>query len=209
MTQFALPLDWPADARDDDFILSDANLAAARHLEHWSLWPVPATILTGPRKSGRSLLGRIFARKTGGRLFDDAWAADEESLFHAWNAATATRRPLLIVADEAPPAWVITLPDLASRLTATPRIAIGPPDDALIRALLERGAARRGLVMPETVVTWLLARIERSYVGVLDAIDALDRASLSHRRRLTVPLARTALTGAETGAETGADVIDD
>jgi chromosomal replication initiation ATPase DnaA len=209
VTQFALPLDWPADARDDDFILSDANLAAARHLEHWSLWPVPATILTGPRKSGRSLLGRIFARKTGGRLFDDAWAADEESLFHAWNAATATRRPLLIVADEAPPAWVITLPDLASRLTATPRIAIGPPDDALIRALLERGAARRGLVMPETVVTWLLARIERSYVGVLDAIDALDRASLSHRRRLTVPLARTALTGAETGAETGADVIDD
>ena len=26
-----------------------------------SLWPVPVTILTGPRKSGRSFLGRIFA----------------------------------------------------------------------------------------------------------------------------------------------------
>ncbi len=196
MNQFALPLDWPAAERDDDFLLSDANLAAARHLEHWSLWPVPAAILTGPRKSGRSLLGRLFARKTGGRLFDDAWQADEESLFHAWNAATASRRPLLIVADAPPPVWEIALPDLASRLAATPRIAILPPDDALIRALLERGFARRGLAMPPALLDWLGTRIERSYVGILAAIEALDRADLSRRSRLTVPLARAALIDA-------------
>jgi hypothetical protein len=196
VSQFALPLDWPADERDEDFILSDANLAAARHLEHWALWPVPATILTGPRKSGRSLLGRLFARKTGGRLFDDAWEADEEALFHAWNAAMATRRPLLIVADALPPEWTVTLPDLASRLAATPRIAIAAPDDALIRTLLERGLARRGLAAPAIVLDWLVTRIERSYVGILAAIDALDRAALSRRRRLTVPLARAALADA-------------
>lgn len=194
MSQFALPLDWPADERDDDFLLSDANLAAARHLEHWAVWPVPATILTGPRKSGRSLLGRLFARKTGGRLFDDAWEADEESLFHAWNVALATRRPLLIVADAPPPEWIVGLPDLASRLTATPRVAIAPPDDVLVRALLERGFARRGLAVPPVVLAWLIARIERSYVGILAAIDALDRAALSRRRRLTVAFARTVLS---------------
>jgi hypothetical protein len=196
VSQFALPLDWPAAERDDDFLLSDANLAAARHLEHWSLWPVPATILTGPRKSGRSLLGRLFASKTGGRLFDDAWQAGEEELFHAWNAAMATRRPLLIVADVAPPEWPITLPDLASRLTATPRIEIAPPDDALIRALVERGFGRRGLVAPPAVLEWLVTHIERSYVGILAAIDALDRAALSRGRRLTVSLARAALSDA-------------
>ncbi len=196
MSQIALPLDWPEDERDDEFILSDANAAVARHLEHWALWPVPATILTGPRKSGRSLVGRLFARKTGGRLFDDAWAADEEALFHAWNAAMASHRPLLIVADEAPPAWRITLPDLASRLTATPRVAILSPDDVLLRALLERGLARRGLAAPPQLVSWLSSRIERSYVGIIAAIDALDRASLSRQHRLTVPLAREALAQA-------------
>jgi hypothetical protein len=193
MSQIALPLDWPEDERDDEFILSDANAAVARHLEHWALWPVPVTILTGPRKSGRSLVGRLFARKTGGRLLDDAWRADEEMLFHAWNAAMATHRPLLIVADVAPPEWQIGLPDLASRFTATPRVAILPPDDTLLRALLERGLARRGLAAPPQLVTWLSTRIERSYVGIVGAIDALDRASLSRQHRLTVPLAREAL----------------
>jgi hypothetical protein len=193
MSQIALPLDWPEDERDDEFILSDANAAVARHLEHWALWPVPVTILTGPRKSGRSLVGRLFARKTGGQLIDDAWRADEETLFHAWNAAMASHRPLLVIADAAPPEWRIDLPDLASRLTATPRVAILPPDDVLLRALLERGLARRGLAAPPQLVAWLSTRIERSYVGIMTAVDALDRASLSRQHRLTVPLARDAL----------------
>jgi hypothetical protein len=193
VNQIALPLDWPEDESDDKFILSDANAAVARHLEHWALWPVPATILTGPRKSGRSLLGRLFARKTGGRLFDDAWRQDEEALFHAWNGAMASHRPLLIIADAAPPEWPITLPDLASRLSATPRVAILPPDDMLLRALLERGLTKRGLMPPPQLMSWLISRIERSYVGILTAIDTLDRASLSRQHRLTVPLAREAL----------------
>jgi hypothetical protein len=196
MSQIALPLDWPADERDEEFILSCANQAVARHLEHWALWPVPITILTGPRKSGRSLLGRLFARKTGGRLLDDAWRQEEEAIFHAWNAAMASRKPLLLVSDVAPPEWDVVLPDLASRLSATPRVAILPPDDILLRALLEHGLAKRGLPAPPNLVTWMSARIERSYVGIHSAIDALDRASLSQRHRLTIPLAKVALTEA-------------
>jgi hypothetical protein len=196
VSQIALPLDWPEDERDDEFILSDANAGVARHLEHWALWPIPVTILTGPRKSGRSLIGRLFARKTGGRLLDDAWRADEEELFHAWNAAMASHKPLLIVADAPPPEWAIALPDLASRFAATPRVEIVAPDDSLLRALLERGLARRGLAAPPQLVAWLASRIERSYVGIIAAIDALDRASLSRQHRLTVPLARDALVQA-------------
>ena len=83
MNQIVLPLDWPVADRDEDFLVSDANKAAFDHFRRWSLWPVMATVVTGPRKSGRSLLGRIFVRKTGGRLFDNAEAHDEEQLFHA------------------------------------------------------------------------------------------------------------------------------
>lgn len=68
--QIALPFQWPVADRDEDFLVSDANRDAFTHFTRWSLWPVMATLLTGPRKSGRSLLAQIFVRKTNGRVLD-------------------------------------------------------------------------------------------------------------------------------------------
>ena len=193
MSQMALPLAWPADPGDSDFITGPSNAVAVKHLAHWSLWPVAATIMTGPRKSGRSLLGRIFAAKNRAILIDDAEQAEEEAVFHAWNAAQATRRPLLLIADSAPPAWAITLPDLASRLSATPRIALGDPDDALAAGLIEKLLGARGLAAERAVTAYLLPRTERSHVAIHRLVDALDEVALARRQRLTVPLARRAL----------------
>ena len=193
MNQIALPLDWPVADGDEDFLLSDANAAAFEHLKRWTTWPVMATLLTGPRKSGRSLLGRIFVRKTGGRLFDDAEDHEEEAIFHAWNEAQEKRRPLLIIADAPPPAWAIGLPDLRSRIAATPQLAIGPPDDRLIGDLIVKLLGDRGIFAPPDVSEYVVPRIERSYHAVQMVVDALDRALLSHGRRLTVPAAKRAL----------------
>lgn len=179
--------------RDEDFLLADSNRAAFEHLRRWSLWPVMATLLTGPRKSGRSLLGRLFVRKTGGRLFDNAESHDEEALFHAWNDAQARRRPLLIVADAPPPQWQVALPDLRSRLAATPQIEIGQPDDRLLGDLIVKLLGDRGIVAPPELPDFLVPRIERSYVAATRVVDLLDRAMLSHHRRITVPMAKRTL----------------
>jgi hypothetical protein len=193
LNQIALPFAWPVADKEEDFLLSDANRAAFDHLTRWSLWPVMATLVTGPRKSGRSLLGRIFVRKTGGRLFDDAEDHDEEALFHAWNDAQGRRKPLLIIADRPPPQWKVTLPDLRSRLAATPHVEIAAPDDALIGQLIIKLLGDRGIAAPLELADFLVPRIERSYVSVLMVVDILDRVMLSHHRRMTVPLARRAL----------------
>jgi hypothetical protein len=193
MNQIALPLAWPVADKEEDFLLSDANRAVFEHLSRWSLWPVMATLVTGPRKSGRSLLGRIFVRKTGGRLFDNAESHDEEALFHAWNDAQARRKPLLIVADAAPPGWTVKLPDLRSRLAATPHVEIGPPDDVLLGQLLIKLLGDRGIAAPQELADYLVPRMERSYHTLLMIVDILDRVMLSHHRRMTVPLARKAL----------------
>ncbi len=197
MPQIALPLDWPVADRDEDFLISDSNRAAFDHLKRWSVWPVMATLVTGPRKSGRSLLGRLFVRKTGGRLFDNAEDHDEEAIFHAWNEAQSSRRPLLIVADAPPPIWQVTLPDLRSRLAATPHVALGDPDDRLIGDLIVKLLGDRGVAVPPEVPAYVVPRIERSYLAVQQAVVALDRALLSHHRRITVAMARRAL--AESG----------
>jgi len=193
VNQAPLPFAWPVADKEEDFLLSDANRVAFDHLTRWSLWPVMATLVTGPRKSGRSLLGRIFVRKTGGRLFDDAEDHEEEALVHAWNDAQARRKPLLIVADAPPPQWKIALPDLRSRLAATPHVEISAPDDALIGQLIVKLLGDRGIAAPQEVADYLVPRIERSYVSVMRVVDILDRVMLSHHRRMTVPLAKRAL----------------
>ena len=193
MNQIALPLDWPAGDREEDYLVSDANRPLIRHFEHWSLWPVMATILTGPRKSGRSLLGRIVAAKSGGELIDNAEDADEEAIFHAWNRAQERRHPLILIANTPPPTWAVRLPDLRSRLAATPVVRIEEPDDILVGKLIEKLCHARGLAAPPELVRYLVPRIERSYFGVHRAIDALDELAYAQRQRLTVPLARRAL----------------
>lgn len=201
MNQFALPFEWPADPRDDEFIVSESNARAVHLLEHWGAWPVMAIVLTGPRKSGRSLLARIFAAKSGGNIIDDAERHSETAIFHAWNAAQESRHPLVIVADATPPEWAVKLPDLRSRLAASTVARLGPPDEPLSRALLEQQFLRRGLDARPELIDWLLLRIERSHVALLRAIDTLDQAVMERRKRLSIPLARATLAEAGMLAE--------
>lgn len=193
MNQLSLPL-AVAETSETEFLVSTSNDKAVQQLERWATWPVMAGLLVGPRKSGRSLLARIFAAKTGGSIVDDAELASETDIFHAWNRAQAEHRPLLIVADAAPPEWVVRLPDLRSRLAATPVLRIDPPDDALIPLLLERYLERRLLNARPELVTWLAHRVERSHVALVRVADALEMAVLDRRNpRLSIPLARATL----------------
>ncbi|MFA6115377.1 MAG: DnaA/Hda family protein [Sphingomonas sp.] len=201
MSQIALPFDWPPDPRDDEFLVSDSNARAVQQLERWSTWPVMAVVLTGPRKSGRSLLARIFAAKSGGEIIDDAERQSETAIFHAWNRAQETRHPLVIVADVPPPEWTVKLPDLRSRLTASPTARIGPPDETLMQALFERQFLRRGLDARPDLIQWLILRVERSHVALLRTVDVLDQAVLERHKRLSIPLARATL--AEVGLIAG------
>ena len=196
MTQLALPLAWPADPAGDAFLIGPSNEQAVQRLERPEEWPVRIALLVGPRKSGRSLLARIFAGRTGGAIIDDAERLPEAELFHAWNRAQEGGRPLLLVAERPPTAWGVRLPDLRSRLAACLVAEIGPPDEMLFRALLERQLARRGLDARPDLVDWLAARIERSHLAALRAVDALDARAMERRRGLSIPLARDTLTEA-------------
>ena len=196
VAQIALPLDWPQSGDEQRFILGEANRAASDHFRTWSLWPVKATLLTGPRRSGRSLLARNFVARVGGRLFDDAEQHDEEELFHAWNRAQESGRPLVIVADRVPPQWAIDLPDLRTRLAITPVARIEQPDDALFAALIQLHFADRGLHLPAEGLRFVASRVERSYWSAERIVEAVDRFAIAERARLTVPVIRRALAQA-------------
>ena len=191
--QIALPLDWPQHQDDSRFLVSDANRAAFEHFQRWTMWPVKATILTGPRRSGRTLLARGFCNRVGGKLIDQAEHQDEEMLFHAWNAAQESGRPLVLVADGAPPFWAPRLPDLRTRLAVTPVTSIQQPDDALFRGIIAQLFADRGLHIPEEALVFVSSRIERSYYNAERIVEAIDRFAIAERLRLTMPTIRRAL----------------
>ncbi len=193
--QIALPLDWPQAGDERRFILSDANRDAFEHFRHWSIWPVKATILAGPRRSGRSLLARGFVERVGGRVFDDAERHDEEALFHAWNQAQETGKPLVMVVDDRD-AWEVKLPDLRTRLAVTPVARILQPDDALFSALIELLFADRGLHIPGDALRFITGRVHRDYLTAEQVVEAIDRFAIAERARLTLPTVRRALIDA-------------
>ncbi len=201
MDQIALPFDWPAPELAENFIVTGSNRVAVNGIESPARWPVRAAILTGPRKSGRSLLGRIFAAKTGGTLIDDGELHREADVFHRWNLAQEERKPLLIVALHAPPQWKVRLADLASRLNATPVFTIDQPDDLMASMLLQKLFERRGLQVTSETLSYIVTRIERSYIALMRVVDLLDDLAMSRRRGVTIKLAREIL------AEMGADAI--
>ena len=194
--QIALPLDWPQTEDDSRFIVSTANRDAFEHFRRWNMWPVRATILTGPRRSGRTLLARSFAARVGGRVIDQADNHDEEEVFHAWNNAQDSGLPLVMIADEAPPAWAPKLPDLRTRLAITPIASINQPDDKLFTALIQLLFADRGLHVPAEALRFMTERLSREYWTAERAVEEVDRFAIAERARVSMPTIRRALSQA-------------
>ena len=191
--QAALPLVYRPRFSRTDFLVSDANRDAVAWLSAPDRWPTPRCLLLGPPASGKSHLAALFADRQAATIIDDAdRIADGESLFHTWNAADAAR-PLLLTATVNPRHWAHQLPDLASRLAATPQVRLADPDDPLLAAVLAKCFADRGLRVGDDVIAWLVARIERSFAATREVVARLDALALAERRDVTVPLARAML----------------
>lgn len=190
-TQIALPL---VTARGSETVVMGPSLVPViEALQAAERWPFRTAILAGPPRSGKSLLARWFAESGAGEVVDGADALPEDEVFHRWNRAQADGKPLLLVANRAPGEWKVALPDLASRLGAALLIEIAPPDDELVAGLVAELSARRGLVLGEQVLSYLLPRLERSHAEIELLIETLDRLSLERKAPVTISLVRDAL----------------
>ena len=121
---------------------------------------------------------------------DAAW---EEALFHFYNKAKDVGTQLLVSASVTPKQLQCGLPDLQSRLTSGLAFPlVGLTDVQKLQALQMR-AERRGIELPSEVCAYLMKRYPRDMATLFDVMDMLDRASLSAKRKLTVPFVKTVL----------------
>ncbi|MCW1427983.1 ATPase [Novosphingobium sp. JCM 18896] len=191
MSQIALPLAAGQGAGPSRIVAGNANAGVIDAFAHAQAWPFRTAILLGPPRSGKSLLARWFVEQDAGDVVDDAEAADETALFHAWNRAQESGRPLLFVSNKSD--WRVTLPDLGSRLGAALRLEIGAPDDAMLADLVALHAELRGLALDESAAAYLVPRMPRSHMGVERLVAAIDRLSLERKQAPTLSIWRDAL----------------
>jgi hypothetical protein len=193
MSQIALPLAAGPGAGPSRIVVGSANAGVIDAFARSADWPFRTAILSGPRRSGKSLLARWFAESGAGEAIDDADTLDETALFHRWNRAQESGRALLLVSSAALGQWKIALPDLASRLGAALPLAVGEPDDAMLADLIAVHAEQRGMILDASATSYLVPRCERSHIGVERLVSAIDRLSLERKQAPTMAIWRDAL----------------
>lgn len=217
--QLALALPHAESLTRDNFLEGPANEAGLALVESWPDWPNRVMLLVGPEGSGKSHLAAIWAEQSGARSTSahalDAAAVpgalatgalvvedlrpqdfDERAMFHLLNLARQDDAFVLITARVPPVAFDVDLRDLRSRLRAIPVVTLLPPDDLLFRGLIVKFCADRQMSIDESVVSYLITRIERSYAAVRQAIDLLDSEALRLGRPVTRALAAELLRNA-------------
>ena len=78
--------------------------------------------------------------------------------------------------------------DLVSRLEAMNTAFIEEPDDTLMEALIIKLFNDRQLIVKPNTVNFLMQRIERSYLGVSEIIELIDKVSLSQKKSVSIKL---------------------
>ena len=219
MHQLSLDMPFPKLQGRDDFIVSDCNKLAAGWINRWPNWPKPghSLNLVGPSGAGKSHLAAIWQDMCGARLCDGPAALStimekdtvplvvldkidgafdwlEELLFHLFTRCDNQSGGLLILSEKPIAQMRWDLADLRSRMRGTAMVSIALPDDALVYALLEKYFFDRQMVAPKAMLTYLVSRMDRSFLAIQTIAVALDRRSLAEKRPLSVALARLVLS---------------
>ncbi|WP_286238221.1 DnaA regulatory inactivator Hda [Neptuniibacter halophilus] len=120
----------------------------------------------------------------------DAVAGDkvwEEGLFHFFNRIREQGNTLIIAASAAPRQLGILLPDLASRLSWGIVFQVQALDDETKLKAIQMRASARGLEFSDEVARFLLHHASRNMNDLTFLLDTLDQASLSAKRKVTIP----------------------
>jgi hypothetical protein len=192
MSQIALPL-RAGQARPRHIALGTDNRAALEALQVAPSWPFRTAVLSGPPRSGKSLIAEFFAASGAGEAVDDADRIDETVLFHRWNRAQESGTPLLLVRSSDAGEWHIALPDLASRIGAALALVIGTPDDEQLAQLIAVHAELRALALGPDAAEYLVPRVERTHLAVERLVETIDRLSLERKVAPTLGIWREAL----------------
>ena len=219
--QFPLDLTCRPAMGRDDFLVAPCNEDALSWIDHWPDWPAPVLVLQGPPACGKTHMADVWMTRAGARAINakslkthsaeeifspgtsslidhiDPWLGSrdaETTLFHLYNMMKENKQTALITMRMVPKHVDFALPDLASRLRAAPVAQIKAPDETLLSAILVKMFQDKQLKIDQSVVNYILPRVERSFATIRDIVNRADQLALSKQRAISIPLMRDVLT---------------
>lgn len=213
---------------EEDFLVSPSNAAAVALIDRWPNWTQPSSLVVGARQSGKSHLAHVWQLRaraevveaggldecaiarlaeTGALVIEDLdrGISDERVLFHLLNSARENGGSLLLTSECPAGELEPWLPDLRSRLRALPMVRIDPPDDHLIGAVLIKLFSDRQMTVEPHVIAHVARHVDRSMAALVGFVDAVDRAALAAKRKVTRVLVNNVLAGLGRGVNEDED----
>jgi chromosomal replication initiation ATPase DnaA len=197
-----------------DLLVGEGNRLAYGHLMAFPNWPGPLTLLTGPAKSGKSHLARIWMElagaglaapddlealsQTGGQtplLIEDVdrLGYEEAALFHLLNQSMRDRRPLLLTARQAIATWPYRTDDLKSRARLATHLAVSSTDDIQLSQIFVKLFGDRQVAVDPRTIEYILPRMERSPEEAVVLVELMDRLALARGTAINRTIAAEAL----------------
>ena len=197
MRQLALKISPPPQPTLDNFV-PGANAELIAHLREFqgNRFAESVLYLWGAAGSGKShLLGAC----AGPNVVDDVETLDDADQIGLFNRINELRQSggAVLVAGNAPPPQLPLRDDLKSRLAWGLVYHVKPLTDEERATYLRAEAERRGMRVPDEVISYLLTHVRRDLPTLVAILDELDRTSLELKRPITLPLVREALKAME------------
>lgn len=220
MKQLPLPI-APPPAVDFEHLVVGRNAEAVQHLRGLVAGAGTAApvYLWGETGSGKTRLLRALVAQHQGQgerigwfdaddalpwVLDEAWSLVVVDRCEALDPARQQAAFALFVeagshgvqwaaAGRLPPVDLPLRDDLRSRLAWGHVFALRPLAEGETRAALRREADRRGILLSDEVMDYLLTRFRRDMAHLMALLDRLDGFALAAQRPVTVPLLKKML----------------
>lgn len=116
-----------------------------------------------------------------------AW---ERGIFNLYNRLLCTSGCLLVSSRKAIMQLPVGLADLHSRLQSFSVFQLPVLDDAARMKAFQFRASLRGIVVPDGLAEYVMARCQRDFGSLVAVLDRLDNTSLAEKRKLTIPFVK-------------------
>ena len=118
----------------------------------------------------------------------------EISLFNLINSCLEKETRIVISSEKVARDLRIELPDLKSRISGFSAIEVPEIKEQEKILALKQAASRKGMILEEKAIKYILDHTFRSLSNLLNLIAELDAYSLEKKRKLTISLIRELLT---------------
>jgi chromosomal replication initiation ATPase DnaA len=201
---------------EDDFCISQSNQQVYEYLFKWPLWESSIVNVNGPKKSGKTFLLNIFAKKNSFlRIVSKDISKDkietilsqkkliiedidqhvnEELIFLIYNDFKINNKYLVFSSIEDTSNIKFDIKDLSSRFKSILNIKISNPSDNLLYSILLKELSSRQIVIKKELLNYIINRIERSYESINKFVIKIDKESLVNKKKIDMKLINKVLS---------------